>query len=78
MGGGGGGGGGGAGWALSLSKNFFSTWAFPDLCRELGRVSNFNQSINGHHQMKDYIELGHLAKFDAFRMNRDQVMDLQT
>ena len=28
--------------------------------------------------MKDHVELGHLAKYGAFRMNRDQVMDLET
>ena len=26
--------------------------------------------------MKDHVEIGHLTKYDAFRMNRDQVMDL--
>ena len=43
--------------------------AIPELRRELGRVSNFNQSIDGHHHMKDLIQIGHLTKFDAFRMN---------
>ena len=28
--------------------------------------------------MKDYIEIDHLTKFDSFRLNRDQVMDLET
>ena len=27
--------------------------------------------------MKDLVEIGHLTKYDAFRMNRDQVMDLE-
>ena len=27
--------------------------------------------------MKDHVEIGHLTKFDAFRMNRDQVMGLE-
>ena len=27
--------------------------------------------------MKDYVEIGHLSKYDAFRVNRDQVMDLE-
>ena len=26
--------------------------------------------------MKGHVEIGHLTKYDAFRMNRDQVMDL--
>ena len=51
--------------------------AIPKFSRELGRVSNFNQSINWHQQMKDHVEIGHFAKNYAFRMNRDQVMDLE-
>ena len=27
--------------------------------------------------MKDHFEICHLTKYDAFRMNRDQVMDLE-
>ena len=27
--------------------------------------------------MKDHVEIGHLTKYDVFRMNRDQVMDLE-
>ena len=27
--------------------------------------------------MKDHVEIGHLTKYDAFRVNRDQVMDLK-
>ena len=27
--------------------------------------------------MKDHFEIDHLTKYDAFRMNRDQVMDLE-
>ena len=27
--------------------------------------------------MKDHVEIGHFTKYDAFRMNRDQVMDLE-
>ena len=27
--------------------------------------------------MKDHVEIGHLTKYDAFRLNRDQVMDLE-
>ena len=27
--------------------------------------------------MKDHVEIGHLTKYEAFRMNRDQVMDLE-
>ena len=28
--------------------------------------------------MKDHVEIGHLAKNGAFRVNGDQVMDLET
>ena len=27
--------------------------------------------------MKDHVEIGHLTKYDTFRMNRDRVMDLE-
>ena len=27
--------------------------------------------------MKDHVEIGHLIKYDAFRMNRDQAMNLK-
>ena len=27
--------------------------------------------------MKDHVEIGQLTKFDAFRVNRDQVIDLE-
>ena len=27
--------------------------------------------------MKDHVEIGHLTKYDTFRVNRDQVMDLE-
>ena len=27
--------------------------------------------------MKDHVEIGHLMKYVAFRVNRDQVMDLE-
>ena len=28
--------------------------------------------------MKDHVEIDHLTKYDAFRVNRDQVMDYET
>ena len=27
--------------------------------------------------MKDHVEIGHLTKYDAFKVNSDQVMDLE-
>ena len=35
------------------------------------------KSINGHHHMEDHVEIGHLTKYDVFRINRDLVMDLE-
>ena len=52
--------------------------AISELRRELGRVSNLNKSINGHHHIKGHVEIGHLTKFGALRLNRDQVMTLET
>ncbi len=46
--------------------------AIPRLRRELGRVYNFKQLIIWHHM------IGYLTKLNAFRMNRDEVMDLET
>ena len=40
--------------------------AVPKFSRKLGRVSNFNKSINWYHHMKDHDETGHLTKYDAF------------
>ena len=28
--------------------------------------------------MKDHVEIDHLTRYDVFRVNRDQVMDLET
>ena len=28
--------------------------------------------------MKDHVKIDHLTKYDAFRVNRDQVLDLET
>ena len=52
--------------------------AIPELRRELGRVSNFKQSINWHNHKKDHVQSCHLTKFDAFGVNRDEVIDLET
>ena len=41
------------------------------------RVSNFDQSINWDNHMKDHIEICHLTEYDAFKVNRDQVIDLE-
>ena len=44
---------------------------------ELGRVSNFNKWINRNHHMKDHVVIGHLTKHNAFRVNKDQAMNLE-
>ena len=51
--------------------------AIKKFSRELGRVSNFNKLINWHHHMKNHVEIGHLTKDDAFRVNRDRAMNLE-
>ena len=43
-----------------------------------GRGPSFKQSIMWHHQIKDYVEIDHLTKFNAFRLHRAQVMDFET
>ena len=48
-----------------------------EILQGTGRVSNFNQSIIWRHHVKGRVEIGHLTKFDVFRVNRDQVMDLE-
>ena len=30
-----------------------------------------------YHHVKDHVEIDHLTKYDAFRVNGDQVMDLE-
>ena len=60
---------------ISQSKARMEPLAVPKFIRELGRVSNFNQSINWH--MKDHVEIGHLIEYDAFTINGDRVMDLE-
>ena len=71
----------------STSKSWWQIWwrvnqpfklAIWELRRELGRVSKFNLSINWHHQIKGHIEIGYLTKLGALRLNRDQVITLET
>ena len=46
---------------------------------QLGLVSNFNQSINWHRPSQERSrECSHLTKFDAFRVDNDQVVDIET
>ena len=60
---------------LTIQSKASYPLAVPKFSRKLGRISNFNQSTNWH--MKDHVEIGHLNKYDAFRANRDQVMDVE-
>ena len=57
-----------------------SPWllAILELHRALGRVSYLNEYINWHHRTKGHVEIGYLTKFGALRLNRDQVMTLET
>lgn len=53
----------------------FLLMAVLELSWELGRVSNFDQSINWKRHMKGNAEIVHLSKFDAFRL---KAMDFKT
>ena len=62
----------------AVGKKILALLAISELRRELGRVSDSNQSINWHHHIKGHIEIGFLNKFSALKLNRDQVMTLET
>ena len=62
---------------FTLLGQYYLQLAVPKFSRGLGRVSIFNWSINWNHHMKDHVEIGNLTKYDAFRLNRDQVMNLE-
>ena len=47
------------------------------LFRNIPNERALNQSINWYRHMKDHVEIGHLTKYDASRVNRDQLMDLE-
>ena len=61
-------------WLL-IGKIILLMLAVPKFSRELGRVSN--SPITWHHHKKDRVKIGHLTKYDVFRLDRDQVMELQ-
>ena len=52
--------------------------AISKLRRELGRVSNLNSSINWHNHIKGHVEIGYLTKFGALKLNKNQVITLET
>ena len=52
-------------------------WSFRNCAGNWGGFQIFNQSLNWQHHVKNSVEIGHLTKYDAFRVNRDQVMDLE-
>ena len=69
----------GCGGAISVTQwSCARLLAISELRRELGRVSNLNLSINWHHHIKGHVEIGHLTKSGALRLNRDQVTTLET
>ena len=45
----------------------------PEYKYELFHI-NFTTS---HQHMKDHVDIGHMTKHDAFRVNRDQAMNLE-
>ena len=54
-----------------------SKLAVPKFSRKLGRVSNFKKVNKLTPPHEDLVEIGHLIKYGAFRMNRDQAMNLE-
>ena len=64
-------------WGLGWCNRVLP-FAISELRRELGLVSNFNYSINSHYHIKGHVEIGHLTKFGALRLNKDQVMTPKT
>ena len=54
------------------TKTFKATWTFIT-----SWVSSFKKSINWHYHMKDRVEIGHLTKYDAFGVSRDQAMNFE-
>lgn len=51
---------------------------YSEIRQGTGASSNFNQLIHWQHHMKDLVKSSHLTKFDAFRMNSVQVIDLES
>ena len=52
-------------FSLSLDKVETSfNRPFRNSTGNLGRVSNFNQSINRHRHIKDHVEIDHLTKYN--------------
>ena len=69
-----------------LAKNLVRGFHPRDLeifCRDHGFNGPFRNWISNltnklTHHMKDRVDSSHLTKFDAFRVNKDQVMELET
>ena len=51
--------------------------AISELRRELKASFKF-KIIDKHHNIKGHVEIGYLTKFGALKLNRDQVMTLET
>ena len=64
-------------WKTRCWEKILALLVISELRRELGRVSNSNQSINWHHHIKGHVEIGYLTKIGALKLNRDQVMTLE-
>ena len=56
---------------------FESRWHWRADASRPFRASDLNQSINGLLHTKDHVEIDHLIKYDAFRVNRNKVVDLK-
>ena len=52
-------------------------WPFRSCVGHWANI-RFKLSINWHHHIKGHVEIGYLIKFGALRLNRDQVVTLET
>ena len=53
-------------------------WLFRNSAENWGEFQILsNRQTDTHHHMKDHVEIGYLTKYDAFRVDRDQAMNLE-
>ena len=60
---------------MILHKTFFTKHTNSAHTTLIGRseIDQGPEASSKHQHMKDHVEIGHLTKYDAFRVNRDQV-----
>ena len=65
-------------FARVMRKVYLFYSALKKHSKNRGEFHICKQSINRHYHMKDRVDRSHLTKLDTFRVNRDQVLDLDT